>query len=385
MDFLNSCIFDSTGSKMIGVLLCHFDPTDIEGRTELKLYTAQQLQEIYPTLDPRGFQFDEQNVLFSDTVVRRQIGDSLLPYIESECDKLGTEREKDITDFVLHAQRYGAVVLPQYSEGQRFSSDINPILIPIERFKVSSGSFNIYAPYQSDDGFRTCSLLDSSRGDVKEFYIAFKVNNTLTEYASHLTDVDEIKLDGVDCKIYRASIPLLGCNFSVGEAVLNYLAYEVAYCRIGEQVLKVLSPSEKTEDISSEKNEIWDRKPIEANVSIIHEYKKPHLNAILGKFKDTAELTDYLTKYPESQITFSWLQKVYQSPWMKGNPGEDINANIYAAARNLLQECKRMSLKYGLELLYHRYNIYSQWENDFLPPVLRGGGCSGQSIKRTLR
>ena len=48
-----------------------------------------------------------------------------------------------------------------------------------------------------------------------------------------------------------------------------------------------------------------------------------------------------------------------------------------------MMECRENGLKYGLELLTHRYYLATiPVYEDIVPIVLKGGGVDGESVKR---
>lgn len=386
MEFLENAIFSTDSMKLLGAKLTTYRPEDYTSRAEVKLFTLAELREKYNTMDPRGFVINEQGALLSDTPARCVMVDSVFPYMETEC-KAVPQRTLDVTDVVLHGVEAHGFVLANHK--QVMEEDDEPIMIPFKNFRVSASSFNIYAPFQRLDGdFRTCSLLDVREGGPKQFYCMFTEDDTLGELASLLTYEYNLEVDGTNYCVYSCNAGLTTFYASVGEAFLNYLAYNVSFYNIGELVLTGLLdtvvPKEKAPSSSSSSGERVERVP-RKNIAIDHVYTKCMLREFAACSNESDKVLQLITDNPEAAITYQWMQKVHSSPWFTEVCEEHEWSDAYAVACvNLLQECKRDRLKCALELLTHRYFILSQGiANDNLGLILRGGGVDGESIKQS--
>lgn len=389
MEFLNNAIVSSEDGSILGVLLTEFDPSVYTSRAVVKLYTVEDLTAEYDKLSPRGFKFTPPGTLLSDTSVTRAVANSVFSYMEEECGRLG-QRSLDITDLVLLGMKDGGCVFANYEElvenGSKELMEQNAVLIPFKNFKVSNSSFNIYAPYQvsETEGFRTFSLLEVEDGSPRMFHAIFPVSSNLTGFEG-VTPCETLTMETGEFIVYKVELGLNGFYAGVGEAFLNFLAYNVSFCNIGEKLMKEMKtvmpavPPIPTEDYAP-------RIPRRArvNVSIEHVYKDSRLRGIMGKTGDPDGLVEFLREFPEAAISYQWLQRIYNSPWYKSGEGVMTEEEcIYTACTNLLSECRQSRLKYAIELLTHRYYIYMLGVvNDNLGPVLKGGGVSGQSLKR---
>ena len=302
MEFLNSCVFEN--NILLGLLLCSYDPTEFSSRVQLGVFTPSDITSPNSKLNPRGFRVDENGVLFSDTTPRYQTGRETLVYMQSECEKYKI-REKDITDFVLSIGEKG-LVLPTYVPGEE--PDFNTV-VKLTNFKVSNSSFNIYSSYKDGEGFKTVSLLNPYEDKIKPFYIAIKNDADITDYVGYLKEVGGYK----DYNIYYAEIPLLGWPFAVGEAFLNYLAYSIAVCNIGvdvlKQIIRTLPGTVKAPSVTTAREYTQRKKPY-GNVSIVHSYKNSCLDDVLGIINDSSKFLEYLKERPEAQITVNVLQSI---------------------------------------------------------------------------
>lgn len=386
MEFLSSAIVSETDGSILGALITSFQPEDYLNRATVKLYTAQEMLNLEGSLQPRGFKYEKPGVLLSDTPVVRSVTDSLFTYMEAECANF-VERTKDITDFVLLGVTEGGQVIPNFENCSRETLLTEGTFVPFKNFRVSNSSFNIYSSYKADSGFRTCSLLQLEDGSAETFYAVFPATVDMSSFGDAVLPWDTLEMDGVDRVVYKVSLGLSGFNANVGEAFLNYLAYSISFYNIGEKLMKEMqSVMPGLPQLPIE--ESYPRIPRKArvNVSIEHVYKKSRLKGILGYTGDQAGLTDFLREFPEAVISYQWLQKIYQSPWYLSGEGRMSEEEcVYTACTNLLAECRKERLKYAIELLTQRYYIYQLGiTNDFLGPVLKGGGVNGESIKRVL-
>lgn len=388
MEFLGDAIFSAQDNTLLGAKIISFDPANYTSRASTKLYTTSELKRVYSTMDPRGFKFDPQGTLFSDTVVRRVLTDSVFSYMGKERANKN-RRALDITDFVLYGVENNGFVFANYADCENpdaFESD--GCFIPFKSFKVSNSAFNIYAPYKTKSGeYRTFSLLDVKDGSKVEFYAIFDKTANMEVFVDSMKPCGELKLADVPYTIYKIDLGLGGFYGSVGEAFLNYLAYNVAFYNIGEKLMKELQatmPKLPSPSVSEPKGMPQRRSRV--NVSIQHVYKETRLRGITGCINNPDDLVDFVREFPEAAVTYQWLQKIYTSPWYEQGDGKQPEDELlYTTCINLLPECRTERLKFALELLTHRYYIYLMGPvNDTLGPVLKGGGVNGKSVKRVL-
>ena len=390
MEFLNSAIVSSTDGSILGALLTGFNPSDYTNRANVKLYTVDDLTNEYSQLSPRGFKFEPPGKLLSDTSVTRAVADSVFSYMKAECGKLG-QRTLDITDLVLLGVKEGGCAFVNYEElvndgCSKEDMEGRAILIPFKNFKVSNSSFNMYAPYQPTDneGFKTFSLLEVEDGSPHLFYAIFPATLSMEGFDG-VVPFGTLTLETGDFVVYRVNLGLNGFYAGVGEAFLNFLAYNISFYNIGEKLLKEMKtvmPTLPPIPVESPGPRVPRRAKV--NVSIEHIYRDSRLKGIIGRTDNTEELVAFMREYPEAAISYQWLQRIYQSPWYTEGEGKMTEEEcVYTACINLLAECRKTRLKYSIELLTHRYYIYMLGVvNDNLGPVLKGGGVSGQSLKR---
>ncbi len=381
MDFLTNAIFSDETGLLLGAMITHFAPEEYTSRASVKLYTLDELRASYATMSPRGFRLQEEGVLTADTSVRKVLSNSVMSFVESECSRLGA-REVDITDLVLHGVQYGGATVTNPSDV--LESVVQPRLLPFQNYRVSSSSFNIYGAYQQEDGtFRTHSLLELEDGGDKEFYCVFPEDVDMTWSASICQAVKDVTVGDTSMTLYKVHSCLKPFYTCVGEAFLNYLAYNVAYYNVGRKFLKEVSPAIKEATAPEDRSPVQQEKRYpRKNVAIEHTYDKLCLAGISKCSGDNNRLIEYLQEVPEATVTMHWLNKLFESPWYRETPGTEEDKARTACA-NLMIECKENGLKYGLELLTHRYylSVINRYE-DFVPLVLKGGGVSGESLKR---
>lgn len=382
MEFLSNAIISSQDSSLLGAVITHFDPEDYLKRCETRLYTTDELVSAYPTFAPRGFIFKDGNNLFGDTSVQGVVANSAFEYMTEECAHFG-QRGKDITDLVLLGAKCGGFVLAGYKDDTDQGS-----FIPFSSFRVSNSSFNLYASYQTDSGeFRTYSLLRLEDGSALEHYIALPKDVNLEGFAGKVEMSGATQIEDAVYTVYHIEMGLTKYYAAVGEAFLNYLAYNIAFYNIGEKMLKefrnVVSPPVGYERPVDEGVIRFQRKA-SVNVSIVHVCKEPRLSSILQCTNDAAALQKLVDEYPEAEITWHWLCRLYRSPWFTDSYGKmDENQARYVAAVNLLPICRQERLKFAVELLTHRYYLSGLGlVGDTLGPILHGGGVKGESIKR---
>lgn len=388
MEFLvNAVMSDGEEHRLLGVVIVHFDPTEYTGRAKVELLSIAEFAEKYKDMTPSGFNCGENGALLSDTVMRRAIASSVFSYMEEELSKIG-HRELDIVDLVLFGVENKGYVIANYGRiSEEESYDLNGIYIPFKSFKVSNSSFNIYASYKdADDSFKTFSLLNVEDGSKKPFAVAFPAETDLSQFEG--LEVQQIlNLSGRDYILYTVDMGLVPFYASVGEGFLNYLAYNVAFYNIGEKTLKELAPETETIVPSVQKSSDYIPRKPKVNVAIEHVYKESQLKTIVSLLQNKEQLFEFLNTNPEASVTYYWIQKAYNSPWFKDNmdkPECSEGDLLATSCSNLLIDCKMMRLKFALELLAHRYYIYSMGMiNDNLNVVLRGGGVGGETVKRS--
>ena len=390
MQFLVDAVFSTKQLNLLGVLLVDFDINNYRSRPSLRLYSTEELSENYNNMEPRGFVFEEPGILRSDSSSIRSVKDTLFDYVKDEYDP-ATNTELDIVDFILLGVESDAMVITNPKDCLE-SDDIvaNAIVMPFSSLEVSKSSFNIYGRYRNKEGlFRTFSLLDYANGSSKEFYCIFDESVDLTEYNSYVSPVSKVDIDGNTSIIYKVNLGLKVFYYSVGEAFLNYLAYNVAFFDIGEKTLRLMQKSTNLQKsyLQQPKEEVPEDERRKVSTCVIeHSFKNERVKEILSRISKEDSLVSYIKENPEAGITYQWLIKLYNSPWFtEGNYVND-DERIYSACWNLLNDCRKQKLKFALELLTHRYYLMSVGTvNDFLGPVLKGGGVNGKSVKRFIK
>lgn len=390
MDFLSNAIISASSTSVLGALITSFNPADYQSRSVVKLYTTQDLFNSLGSMDPRGFKFEQPGVLYSDTTVIRVVTDSVFTYMEEECKGLG-QRSLDITDLVLRGVDKNGFVIVNFENIQAASEldalEQKGIMIPFKHFKVSNSSFNIYASYKDveGDGFKTFSLLNLEDGSMCKFYAMFPADVNMADFGTGLIPSAVTTVEETSYVIYEVNLGLSGFYANVGEAFLNFLAYNISFYNIGEKLIKEMQTvMPKVPPLPSEEQPVRTYRRPKVNVSIQHVYKDSRLRGVLGCMGDVDSLVTFLKDFPEAAISYQWLQKIYQSPWYIDGEGRMSEEEcIYSACTNLLPICRQERLKYALELLTHRYYIYMLGiVNDTMGPILKGGGVSGESVKR---
>lgn len=391
MDFLVNAIVAEEDSRILGLRLTHFDPDDYTGRASVKLFNVADFSTLYSELKPSGFQLTEQGALMSDTQIRRAVANSVFDYMQRECAAV-VEPTLDVTDLVLLGAAEEGYVFVNYEElrdkGTRLQDELeNVIMIPFKNFKVSASSFNIYAGYvRPDKTYRTFSLLQLEDGSAYSYYVSFPATADLSKFGEAASIVDEYTSDEGQMIVYKVTLGLSTFYASVGESFLHYLAYNVSFYNIGEKVLKELLPAMPTLPCTVEEVDAK-RPPRKAKVNVAIECgcKESKLQDIVNLLPEPDLLKRLLEESPEAAISYQWVSKAYNSPWFNDAEGElDDNGRLYVSCTNMLRTCRITRLKFALELLRHRYYIYSMGlVNDTLGAVLRGGGVHGCSIKRS--
>lgn len=385
MEFLTDAIFSDETGELMGALLTKFDPEDYCSRAEVELYTVERLRQVINELRPRGFRFESKGVLVADTAVRTTLSSDVMSFVESECGNNHT-REPDITDLVLFGVQYGGATI--LNPAAAMSGAEAPRLVPFVNYKVSESSLNIYGSCKTEDGsFRTHSLLEMENGGEKAIHCVFPKEADMSWAASFCKTAGELEIDGTKMTVYAVRSFLSTFYASVGEAFLNYLAFNVAYYNVGRKFIKAVSPAVKDVTTPSEKDTDTQRtrRVVERNVSIKHAYDVLCLDKLLECLGDPERLQNYVEMYPEANLTLHWLEKLTTSPWYTSDTNESTEEErMRTACAHLLMECKEQGLKYALELLTHRYYLsVLDFSQDTTPMLLKGGGVNGESFKRT--
>lgn len=385
MEFLENAIFSNTNYSLLGARLTTYTPEVYTSRASVKLYTAEEFRENYAKFTPWGFQLGDNGTIMSDTPARCTLVDSVFSYVESE-SKQSHQHTFDTTDLVLHGVAAKGFVVVNYKETL---TGAEPILIPFRNFRVSRSSFNIYASYKNeDDYYRTFSLLDVREGGPKRFYAAFPEEYNLSGFQGGITLAGALEIDGHTYIVYLCELGLSTFYASVGEAFLNYLAYNVSFYDIGIKALtgliETVHPRPKPVYKKEENVERLDRVP-HKNIGISHVYTECRLQEYANCGNNMDKVVELFKRCPEAIITYQWVDRVQKSPWfIETRDAQGTDEAYYVACTNLMQECRRDGLKCALELLTHRYFILSQGvANDNLGLILRGGGVDGESIKQS--
>lgn len=385
MDFLTTALFalDNAGTEqLVGALLTRFDPANLLSRAKVVFATANELKTS-DKIEPSGFKMDESGVLLSDTRARREMNQQLASYVETEVNSDPVTPPPALIDVVLYGAFYNASILVNAKE-VAISKETEPILIPMSSLKVSNSSFNIYAPFKNSSGrFRTFSLIDTQTDENIPFVMAVPKQNAekFGVMANVITPYSGIDLE--DMVTYQVNAKLEPFYTFTGEAFCNYLAYNVAYCNIGLQVIDQMTAESKyVSDNEEEPVESYVRKIPKHNVLIECTCKKANLLGVLQCASDQDKLRDLL-KDEESYITFVWVQKIYKAS--DKFEGDSLEVKLAAACTAMRRECKAQLLHYACELLAQRYYICLVGKSaDCIEQVLSGGGVNGKAIKRII-
>lgn len=396
MDFLASAIYTTKGESnetLAGAMLTHFDPTDIVSRAQVFYATVDQLRSD-SRIVPSGFTLDKDGILLSDTQARTTLSAPMTQYIAMELGSNLNRTPVGLLDVVLYAAKYGGRVYANAhfdeTTGQFTSDGQAPILIPMRSFKVSNSSFNIYAPYKREDGgYRTCSLVDITVNESVPFVLAIP-EGELPNYTPVLSFLSDVLVGDAEAipsefRIFKVDAPLSPFYTMCGEGFLNYLAYNVASCTIGLQVVRDFMG--ETGYVSADDNvpkqyERVERKVPKANVAIESSCKAARTAEVMDCLtRNDTEGLKSLMRDEEAYITFVWLKKIFNSS--SSFDGKEQSDSIAAACMSLQRECRELLLHYSIELLAQRLYIYSVGIlQDPYGPVLKGGGVNGYGFKR---
>lgn len=379
MNFLNKGVF-SNDQVLLGAVLTEFDANEICFRPRTHFYTAKELRSKYDSLGCRGFHFDD-GVLYSDSSSFCCVTEDVARYLD-RAFKQSDEVITDITDLVLYGLANSFSILPKYDEGNR------DIILPFSKLKVSSSTFNIYAPYYLEDlGFRTCSLLNTEDLESSEFVMAAPTEVDCSRFSSMLNLLEAgVDVNGSISDIYRVHPVLAENRVFMGEAFTNYCAFMSAHYHIGEKVIKTLyktygndTPYPKDMVTRSPR-----RRKLGANISIEHDYYKEfYLNDVLERIKDVDALSDFVRQHPAASSCYTWIASVMKTAHNFVKDGKDMNDAILSACPVLFSECVEEELKYNIELLSTRYTVHimdSTIGGIQLPMIMKGGGVNGTTF-----
>lgn len=386
MDFLTTALYaldEEQREKLVGALLTRFEPADITYRARV-IYASVDCLKTGEGLFPSGFSLDSNGILMSDTQSRRAMNENLTLYVGNEVTDTAATPPLSLIDIVLYGAKYGAYVVQNFGEMSKDPTGVEPILISMANFKVSNSSFNIYAAYKNVEGFfRTFSLMDVTTDNNYPFVIAVpdeQVEN-YTPVSKLLQELPEVEfLSGFH--LYRVDTPFQPFYTFTGEAFCNYLAYNVAYYKMGLKVIKdflvdTKYVAEREGDLEAPRSQ---KVPLH-NVSIECGYKIPQTHAVLAAMQDSLKLRELISNDTEAYITLVWLQNIFRvADTIDCASNEE---RLAAASANLQYDCKLQLLHYACELLAQRFYLCQLGPfEDTLGPVLRGGGVNGSSIKR---
>lgn len=393
MDFLTTALYSPKGDAeeaLVGVLLTHYDVDSKVTRPVVYYADVDELHRMqgrFGEIIPRGFALDASGVLMSDTICRSVFDDSVTMYIEKEAPSRKTG-SWGLIDFVLDAISNGIVILQNY-EAITAGNETEMNFVSFDTLRVSRSSFNIYTPYRNaKDEFRTLSLIDIQTDKSIPFYavIPADCSDMKQKYENFMECVS--LPEGIELaegsNVYRVEIPLLPAHCYMGEAFVNYLAYNVAYYTFGEKVMDSFLEDNKfipAADAVQLNVEAPKRtKRPRHNVRIEHEFRDTNLRQLLECMGNRDAMSQLLTIRPETWMTLDWVQTVFR------NKPEDCDWNSDAMCQSCLRlkySCREELLRYSLELLAQRYYVcQAGFIDDTLPDILKGGGVSGCSIKR---
>lgn len=388
MDFLTSALYSEAPdgeSKLAGALLTRFDPDDLLSRAQVFYASVEDLRK-EDKFKPSGFKLTGDGVLLSDTQARADMSSTMAAYVAYELGNSSVKAPTGLLDVVLYAAKFGGRVVPVRID--EISSQEDAVSISMQSFSVSKSSFNIYAPYKRGNEFRTFSLIDIETDKNIPFVLAIpdvEVENC-SPVASWLEPLAASEFFP-EHQLFRVDAPFLAFHTLTGEGFLNYLAYNVASCDIGLQVMESFMSDTKYRPDLMDKEERSPRipkKPLH-NVAIECTCRRPHVQSILNCLKlDDMDRLKELVKDEECFITFAWLRHIFAAS--ERFEGEDIDSKTAAACASLQRECKAQRLHFAVELLAQRFHICNLgFIQDPYGPVLRGGGVNGCGVKRFTR
>lgn len=396
MDFLAMAFYsrDAKGDeKLSGAMLTQFDEADDMSRPSTRYVTRDELvsREGY---EPAGFSVDDSGVLFSDTSCRKSFDVGVSDYIGERLER-PEESRIGIIDAMLAfcvggcsiVQNYNSlpdvpVSLPGEDDGtaEDDSPDIIPCCIPAQNFKVSSSSFNIYAPYKNSNGkYRTLSLIDIQTEESPEFYV-FVPNDSIQVIEGIRTLLTPASKQPIaDGVTYKVMARLYGVPMFMGEGFINYLAFNVAFYQMGLKIVRQFLKDTKYVYEQDTEERGPSKKP-RRNVEIKSILGQVYTDQILRCIGDPDRLARLVSNNLEADITLRWIQLILSQA--KSVETEDNGDRMRGVCLNLQHDIKSALLRYSLELLAQRYYLAEIGPiNDQLPEVLKGGGVGGCATK----
>lgn len=385
MDFLTAALYRMPKAEdeellLAGALLTRFNPDDKLSRASVYYVDVVALRESrVENLAPMGFQFDESGVLLADTGCRKDMESELAEYVGRGFVN-PVRPQLGLIDVVLYGAEYGASIVANAEECEKGRP---PILIPLSNFKVSESSLNIYAPYRnSEDNFRTYSLVDIETDKAYPLVISVPLEAvSKMKSLSPLMSPEEKGILVEGSQIFNVEAEFNPAPTLTGEAFCNYLAYNVAYYRLGMKILDKFMEDGKF--VSTPREE--DMRPAKQprhNLVIQSTIRRPCIDKVMDRLAYPDDLRILCANNEEAAVTMSWFQHIMET--QKDMEAEDEQGRILAACVNLKASCKRNLLHYSCELLAQRLYLCNLGTADnSIGLTLKGGGVSGCSIKRT--
>lgn len=392
MDFLTTALYampDDGPEQLTGTVLTRFDPDDLTARACV-YYASLDMLRNNDSIHPAGFKLQDDGVLLADTEARSALSSDMAQYVAYELGSQLNRTPQSLLDVVLYAAKYSGKVLVNSEEVFTETPGVEPILVPMSSYKVSSSSFNIYAPYRNSEGnFRTHSLMDISTDRNIPFILVIS-NRDLHNYAPIISLLEAVATPAFDLfndfRCYRVDCSIAPFYTYTGEGFLNYLAYNVAQCNIGLEIMDhFIQESPKYEKEVEEKTAPQPRKKPLHSVTILSTCKKSRLYEVLSYLEagDSAAIERRMED-AEFYISFNWVKNILQSS--NRFDGDDLNEKMAAACYAMRLQCRASLLHYAIELLAQRYYISRLgFVQDPYGPMLKGGGVNGFGLKRFIR
>lgn len=368
MDFLTSAFFENSSQHRVldGLLITRFIPSKFTSRPTLQYYTLEEFRNA-TDMEPQGFEVKDPHILYSDVPAVSYVGEDQLNTLKQIVKT--QDYQKSLIDVILWCSEIGASIVPQYKDG------INKT-VSMTALKVAENNFNIYVPYESEDGFKTLSLVDTETNTSIPFYAcipqaAYEKAGALAKFMHPENKVIENGMQTV-----RVEAPLVSASVFNGEAFCNRIADELAFYKIGINTMNYLLPPPPVKKSQSKEAAQLRFKPVAPSVIIKSSVSsfsvKKNLELIKGK---SPEEVDALTKTNRGiEYMRIWINHISKKAGVTSPNGDTLIAAKYAA--------RNMHLKYSLELLAQRLYIYEV--GIALDPTgveLKGGGTNGIAIK----
>ena len=279
MDFLVAAIYTRASEleegSLVGALLTKYVP-ESGGRPYVYFADVDTIKE-RKGIDPRGFELSDRGILLSDSMCRNEFHEDTVQYISASVGQMHLQ-PPGLIDVVLYGASSGCSILQNYDACVAGAEE--PVVVQMRSIRVSNSSFNLYAPYKKADGkFRTLSLVDitSEEDETIPFVLVVPENaiggfSGLREYCTALP-----RMEGIDGELFRVSMPVVPAYTFMGEAFINYLAYQVAFNKLGveicEQFLEMTKFRRKDQEDAQESDYVdKGRKHPQHNVSIVCSY-----------------------------------------------------------------------------------------------------------------